>query len=140
MWFVGCVTYAQKIVTLVENNGKQFKVIINYDGPYTGELVVEEGPDNERFVGRFTVVDRTSTQVTRGNIVVPKSNQLPSLGSVESSSGGKVEAEGFWFGTGNKGSTMQCHLTIGRGGHGYGDCKHSNGSEFKIYLTTVPTL
>lgn len=140
IWFafsliVGCAALIPpKVVTLVENGGHQFIGKLTYDGPFSGELVVENGPNNERFSGRFTVIDRTSTQKTQGTIVVPQNNQLPGVGSVASTSSGQIQADGYWFASGSRGTNMQCELKIGIGGHGYGVCKHSNGAEYKILL------
>ena len=123
-----------KVVTLVGNEGDQFVGSLNYDGPYSGTLTIEKGPGSERFTGRFIVVDRTAVQEHQGTLVVPQDNQLPAIGTVGGASSGKVDATGFWYAVGDKGSKMECELQIGLGGHGYGICKHSNGMEYKIVL------
>ena len=130
---VGCAL-PSKVVTLVGKEGNQFVGNLDYDGPYSGILTVEKGPNDEKFSGRFTVVDRTSVQRHQGSIVVPQGNQLPAIGVAGGSSSGEVDATGFWYAIGDKGSRMDCELIVGRGGHGYGVCKHSNGIEYKIVL------
>jgi hypothetical protein len=121
-------------VTLLGNDGGQFVGELNYDGPYSGTLTVEHGPNGERFTGRFVVVDRTSTQTTQGALVVPQGGQIPTVGTVGSASSGHIDASGFWYAVGDKGSKMDCTLEIGRGGHGHGTCKHINGAEYRIVL------
>jgi len=97
-------------------------------------LSIENGPDAEAFTGRFVVVDKTSTQTSQGTLVVPQTTVMPALGVANSSSSGNVDAQGFWYGTGNKGSLLNCILQMGRGGHGRGNCKHSQGLEYEILL------
>lgn len=129
----GCAI-ASKTVTLIGNDKEQYIGRVDYDGPYSGILNIEVGPNGEKFTGRFVVVDRTTTSRMQGALVVPQGNQLPAVGSVGSTSSGGIDASGFWYASGDKGSTMECVLQIGIGGHGHGTCKHSNGREYRILL------
>lgn len=130
----GCAAIPSKTVTLVGEEGNHFVGILNYDGPYSGVLTVENGPNGELFSGRFTVIDRTAVQKYQSSIVIPQGNQVPAIGAAGGSSSGNVDASGFWYAIGDKGSKMDCELIIGLGGHGYGVCKHSNGVKYKIVL------
>lgn len=131
---LGCTQFQSKIVTLADDVGHQYLGQLNYDGPLSVELSIDKGPGGERFTGRFTVVDRTSTQRTDGMAVLPQSKTTPGVAAVVSSSSGMVIADGYWFAIGDKGSNMQCQLSVGKNGHGYGTCKHSDGAEYKIVL------
>jgi len=131
----GCVTqYVAKVVTIIGDDGNQYVGQLIYEGPYSGALTVENGPNGERFTGRFVVVDRTATQTSQGALVVPQNNQMPAIGSSTSTTSGDLNATGYWYASGNKGSKMDCILEIGRLGHGYGVCKHCNGVQYKILL------
>lgn len=123
-----------KPVTLIGENGEQFIGQVTYDGPFTGTLTIESGPMGEQFFGRFVVVDRTATQRSQGTVVVPQGTSLPAMGAATNVSSGGVDASGFWYAVGNKGSRMECTLSIGRGGHGHGVCKHVNGESYRILL------
>lgn len=135
----GCAI-ASQTVTLIGNDKDQYIGRLDYDGPYcisacySGILNIEIGPNGEKFTGRFVIVDRTATSRMQGALVVPQGNQLPAVGSVGSTSSGSIDASGFWYASGDKGSTMECVLQIGRGNHGHGTCKHSNGREYQILL------
>ena len=132
----GCATGFRKDipVTLIGNDKELYIGRLDYDNFYSGILTIEVGSNRETFTGRFVVVDRTARSSTQGALVVPQGNQLPVIGSVGSTSSGGIDASGFWYGSGDKGSTMECVLQIGSYGRGHGTCKHSNGREYKILL------
>jgi hypothetical protein len=130
----GCATIPPKVVTFVAPGKTPFVGKLEYDGSYSGTLSLQNGPDDEAFTGRFVVVDKTATQTSQGTLVVPQPTVMPALGVANSSSSGNIDAQGFWFGTGNKGSLLNCILQMGRGGHGRGNCKHSNGLDYEILL------
>jgi hypothetical protein len=119
---------------LVDDDGNQFLGQLIYDGPYSGILTVNNGPAGEYFSGRFTVVDQTAVQRAQGSVVVPHGNQLPAVGTVGSSASGNVNASGYWYSVGENGTKMECVLNIGLGGHGHGNCKDNNDTEYKILL------
>jgi len=132
---VACSTILpSKMVTLVGKEGDQFVGNVNYDGPYSGTLTIENGPNDEHFSGRFTVIDRTAIQKHQGTLVVPQGNQFPAVGTAGDVSSSNIDATGFWYAVGGKGSKMECELTVGLGGHAHGICKHNNGREYKIIL------
>ncbi|MCG7972054.1 MAG: hypothetical protein JBO36_15500 [Candidatus Thiodiazotropha taylori] len=127
----GCVP--AKKVSLIRHDGKIFVGTLNYDGPYSGSVTIENGPNNEKFKGRYVVVDKTATKKSQGTLV----NQGPSSVTIGASSGNsssKVDASGYWYATGSRGSHMKCILTIGVGGHGHGVCDHENGEVYDIML------
>jgi len=97
-----------------------------------GILTIENGPNGEKFTGNFIVVDRTGWSSTQGAIMVPIGNQPPAFGTVQSQSSGQYDATSYWYATGSKGSTMKCEMKAGRGTHGQGICKHSNGNEYEM--------
>ena len=128
---VGCAT--TKPVTLIGNDKKQYigRIDYNRDG-LSGILTIEVGPNGEKYTGPFVVVDRTAISRAQGVLIAPQGNQFPAFGSMGSTSSGGLDASGFWYGSGDKGSTMECVLQIGIGGYGHGTCKHSNGLEYRI--------
>jgi hypothetical protein len=107
---VGCITPFK--VTLSQQT-RVYSGTLNFDSPYTGDLSIPEGPDGESFSGRYVATDTT-----------------PAVSSVGGS--GQIEAHGVWTGIGSKGSTIIAELKLGRGGHGVGVAKHSNGEQFQI--------
>lgn len=109
---VGCVTYPTFTVT-ISRTAEIYTGTLIFDGQYTGELTIQEGPGGESFSGRYVAMDNT-----------------PGVASVGGS--GQVEAKGLWTGKGNRGSTIIAELKVGRGGHGIGTAKHANGKEFQI--------
>lgn len=123
-----------KPVTLIGETGEQFIGHVSYDGPFSGTLTIDNGPSGEQFSGRFVVIDRTATQQSQGTVVVPQGTSLPAVGTATNVSSGGIDASGFWYAVGNKGSRMECNLSIGRGGHGHGICKHANGKSYRILL------
>lgn len=123
-----------KPVTLVGDTGEQFTGQVSYDGPFSGTLTIENGPGGEQFSGRFVVVDRTATQQSQGTVVVPQGTSVPAIGISTNVSTGGIDASGHWYAVGNKGARMECNLSIGRGGHGHGVCKHTNGKSYRILL------
>ncbi|SRR2546429_8286694 len=86
-----------------------------FDGPYTGTLTIPKGPDGESFSGRYVATDMTSVAQGFG-----------------ASSAGPIEATGVWVGQGSRGSTIQADVKVGRGGHGIGTAKHSNGKVYQV--------
>jgi hypothetical protein len=116
------------------DDGQLINGTLVYDDPYSGILTVQEGPGGESFSGRFTVVDKTSTKRSSGNLVVPSGNVIPAMGATNSSESGVVTAEGYWFARGSQGSSMKCELKVGRRGHGKGICNHSGGEVYDIVL------
>lgn len=130
----GCGTIPSKVVTLVEHGNKPYIGKLDYDGSLSGALTVENGPDGEMFTGRFVVIDKTSTQTSQGTLVVPQTAVMPALGIANSTSSGQIDAHGFWYGVGSKGSLLNCILQVGKNGHGHGNCKHSKGIEYEILL------
>jgi hypothetical protein len=130
---VSCAVIPSKVVTLVSNAGDQFAGKLEYSDGLSGTLVVTEGPDNESFAGPYSVVDRTAVHNSQGTVVVQKSN-MPTVGAASTSSSSQINATGYWYGRGNRGSTMNCTLEIGRQGHGHGICQHSNGQQYQIVL------
>ena len=130
---IGCASIPSKVVTLSDQAGFLFEGTLEYDGPYSGIITVQNGPKSESFTGRFIVVDTTSRSQQSGIIAVP-TNQMPAVGSTTKTSSGEVQASGYWYPKGNKGSTMQCELVIGKNGHGKGACKHNDGNFYNIIL------
>ena len=135
---VSCLLLASCIpprsVTLVGEAGEQFIGQLSYDDPFSGTLTIESGPGGEQFSGRFVVVDRTATQQSQGAFVAPQRTSPPAIGAATNVATEAVDASGFWYAVGNKGSRMDCTLSIGRGGHGHGVCKHANGKSYRILL------
>lgn len=123
---------ANKNVTMVDDKGIQYLGAIDYKDGYSGVLTISEGPGGESFSGKFVVVDHTSVSTKQGSIIVPQNDKLPAVGGAAQSSSGEIKADGYWHGVGNKGTTIEGTMTIGRGGHGYGICKDSNGYSYKI--------
>jgi hypothetical protein len=129
----GCVGAVNTLrtVTLVGNDKELYIGRLDCNGE-GGILSVEVGPNGEKFTGPFVIVDRTAYSRTQGRAIVPQGSLFPAVGSVGSTSSGNVDASGFWYGSGDKGSTMECVLQMGLSVHGHGACKHSNGLEYKI--------
>ena len=121
-----------KDVTLITSEGAQYSGAIKYKDGYSGVLTIPNGPNNESFSGNFVVVDQTSIHKKQGSIVVSQNNQMPAVGGITQSSSGEVNATGYWYGVGNKGTKIEGTMTIGVGGHGFGICKDSDGNSYKI--------
>jgi len=130
----GCIMPPSKVVTLVDHGKPPFIGNLNYDSSYSGVLNMEDGPEGETFTGRFAVVDKTSTQESQRTLIVQQSTTSPLSGTTNSNSFEGIEALGYWYGTGSKGSLLNCVLQVGRGGHGRGSCKHSKGFEYEILM------
>lgn len=131
--FSACATFiSNKAVTLINPEGGQYTGVIKYKDGYSGILTIAQGPNGESFSGNFVVVDQTSITKKRGSIVVPQNNQMPAIGGVNQSSSGEINANGYWYGIGSKGTKIEGTMTIGIGGHGHGICKDSNGNSYKI--------
>jgi hypothetical protein len=122
-----------KVVTLIGPDGPQYFGSLEYSDGLSGVLTVQNGPLGESFTGRYTVIDRTAVGQSQGTLVMP-GNSTPTIGATGSSSSGNVDASGYWYAVGDKGSTMQCDLVVGRQGHGRGTCKHSNGNVYQIVM------
>lgn len=135
---VGCTSVPpiqSKSVVLAPASGKSFEGRLEYSGPYSGTIALPQGPDGEAFTGRFIVVDRTAKQASTASISVPNPGGIiPATGVGVSSSAGRIDASGFWYATGDKGSTIQCELAMGIGGHGQGTCQHSNGQKYQLAM------
>lgn len=129
----GCagVSRISRTVTLIGNDGDHY-IGQRICESHNCMLTIEVGPNGEKFTGPYVEVDRTAYSQTRGGVMVPRGDQFPAIGSVGSTSSGSIDISGFWYGSGDKGSTMECVLQIGLGGCGHGTCKHSNGLEYKI--------
>jgi hypothetical protein len=123
-----CASIPSKVVTLIAPDGPKYVGRLDYSDGLSGVLTVEDGPNGESFSGEY-VVDRTTVNQSQGKLVIP-GNTVPAIGA----SAGNVDASGFWYAMGDKDSIMLCTLAVGRQGHGYGTCKHSNGKEYKIVL------
>lgn len=132
LFLLSCAIYQSKDVTLIQSNGIQYTGVIKYSDGYSGTLSIVEGPGGESFSGKFVVVDQTSTNIKKGSIIVPQSNQIPAVGGIAESSSGEINATGYWYGTGNKGTKIEGTMRIGIGGHGHGTCKDSKGNIYKI--------
>jgi hypothetical protein len=122
----------EKSVTLINLAGEQYTGVIKYSDGYSGVLTIAQGPNGESFSGNFVVVDQTSINKKQGSIVVPQNNQLPAIGGINQASSGEINANGYWYGIGNKGTKIEGAMTIGIGGHGHGICKDNNGNSYKI--------
>ncbi len=120
-----------RTVTLVGNDKETYSGLLDYNNK-NNILTVEVGPNREKFTGPFVIVDRTAYGQTQGRAIVPQGNLFPAVGSVGSTSSGNFDASGFWYGSGDQRSTMECVLQMGLNLHGQGACKHSNGLEYKI--------
>jgi len=129
----GCIGAVNilRTVTLVGNDRDVYSGRLDYNNK-NNILTVEVGPNGEKFTGPFVIVDRTAYGQTQGRAIVPQGSLFPAVGSVGSTSSGNVDASGFWYGSGDKRSTMECVLQMGLSVHGHGACKHSNGLEYKI--------
>ncbi|MBW9271730.1 MAG: hypothetical protein K1566_18985 [Candidatus Thiodiazotropha sp. (ex. Lucinisca nassula)] len=128
----GCI--AAKKVSLIQPDGHVYQGTLTYDGPYSGDLVIDNGPNNIKYTGRFVVVDKTSINKKQGSVIVPQVSNLPAVGSTSSTSSGNIDAQGYWYAAGSDGSHMKCILSIGAGGHGHGTCTHENDSKYEIML------
>jgi hypothetical protein len=122
-----------KIVTLISAEGNQYLGKIDYSDAFSGVLSIEHGPLGESFLGRYTAIDKTAVGQANGTMVVP-SNRMPAVGVSNATSSGSIDATGYWYAIGNRGSTMQCHLDLGRLGHGQGTCRHSDGHVYQIIM------
>ena len=122
-----------KVVTLIGADGPHYVGRLDYSDGFSGVLSIEKGPLGENFTGRYTVIDRTAVGNSQGTLVIP-GNPIPAIGVSGSSSSSNVDASGYWYAVGDKGSTMQCNLAVGRQGHGQGTCKHSNGNVYQIVM------
>ena len=121
-----------KVVSLQETTGAIFLGELVYSDGYSGVITVKNGPQGESFSGRFVVVDKSSVTTTQGTI--SSYGLAPSFGTVGLTSSSQIDASGVWHAVGNLGSSMSCDLQIGRGGHGSGICKHTNGTAYRISL------
>lgn len=131
----GCATaIPSKPVTLVSENGEFFNGTLTYDGPYSGNITVPGDKSRESFTGRFTVVDRTAIKRSSTDVVLPSNNSAPGLGSSSTTETNGIDAEGYWFGKGDQGTSIKCTLSIGVQGHGAGGCSASNGRSYEITL------
>lgn len=133
LFLLSCAAMIQdKEVSLIQSNGIQYTGVIKYSDGYSGTLSIVKGPNGESFTGKFVVVDQTSTKTKKGSIIVPQNNQIPAVGGITESSSGDINAIGYWYGTGNKGTKIEGTMRIGIGGHGHGTCRDSNGNIYKI--------
>lgn len=131
---VSCATaIPDKQVTLVNSNGEFHQGKLTYDGPYSGNLVFESGPEGESFSGRYTVIDKTSVKKSSGDLIVPNGGPIPAIGSTASSESGEIKADGYYFAKSKTGS-LKCEIVVGAQGHGKGRCTHSDGSTYDIIL------
>lgn len=110
---VGLVGCAVKHKVTLSRATEIYSGTLTFDGPYTGKLVIPKGPNGESFAGRYVAKDT--------------SPGVPSVGGT-----GQIEAQGVWTGQGSNGSSMSAEVKVGRGGHGIGTAKHSNGKEYQI--------
>jgi hypothetical protein len=131
---VGCVRYPPKTISLQAADGVVYFGELEYVDGYSGILTIERGPEGASYSGRFVVVDFTAKSTQSGGVVVPVPGSVPAVGSTSATSSGEVNAFGSWHAVGSNGASMSCELRMGRGGHGVGTCKHSNGREYKISL------
>lgn len=131
---VACATgeIPPKAVMLIQDGARPFEGTLSYTGPYSGSISIPRGPNDESFTGRFVVVDRTSKEASSSSI--SGGGLAPINGVAVSSAAGRVDASGFWYATGSNGSTLQCELRMGLGGHGQGTCTHSAGAKYQIAL------
>ena len=111
---VGCATHTQFKVTLSQTV-EVYSGTLTFDGPYTGELTIPKGPGEESFTGRYVNTDMTPISISAGV-----------------SASGQLDAKGVWTGRGSRGSTIVAEVKVGRGGHGIGTAKDSNGKEYQI--------
>jgi hypothetical protein len=130
----GCYSYKNKTVTLIPKEGPPYTGEVVYKSGYSGIITIKHGPDNEKFTGEFVVIDRTATAQQKGTVMIPLKGQIPAMGTAEGVASGAIDAFSIWLAVGNRGSRMECKLQIGRGGHGHGLCKHSDGNEYEIML------
>ena len=86
---------------------------LTFDGPYTGELTIPKGPEGESFAGRYVATDMTPQAFAVGGT-------------------GQIDARGVWTGRGSRGTPLTAEVTVGRGGHGIGKAKDTNGKEYQI--------
>ena len=107
---VGCAT---RFPVTLSQSSEIYSGTLTFDSPYTGELSIPSGPGGESFVGRYVASD-----VSPGILAVGGT--------------GQIEARGVWAGRGSHGSSITAEVKVGRGGHGIGTAKHSNGKEFQI--------
>lgn len=131
----GCATTVPtKQVTLSTGSGDIRIGQLVYDGPYSGALTFPGDEFHESFTGRFTVVDRTAIKKSSSDIVVPSNNPVPAMGSSATTETKGIDATGYWYGQGSKGTTIKCTLEMGIQGHGFGSCSGSNGLTYEIAL------
>jgi hypothetical protein len=129
LFLSGCVF---KSVTLIGSEGIQYTGKIRYKDGYSGIPTIPQGPGGESFSGNYVVVDQTSINRIQGSMVVPQNNQMPAVGGISQVSSGQVNANGYWYGIGGKGTKIEGTMTIGLGGHGHGTCKDGNGKSYQI--------
>jgi len=110
---VGCVLPTHKVS--LSNTSEVYSGVLKFDSGYTGELSIPKGPEGESFSGRYVATDMSA-----------------SAQAVGASATGQIDAQGVWAGRGSRGSTMHATVKVGRGGHGIGTAKHSNGKEYQI--------
>jgi hypothetical protein len=134
LFFLSCASFIipEKDVILINLDGTQYIGIIKYNDNYSGNLTIFKGPNGESLSGKFVVVDQTSINRKQGSIVIPQNNQIPTVGGITQSSSGEINATGYWYGIGDKGTKIEGTMTIGVGGHGSGSCKDSKGNLYKI--------
>jgi hypothetical protein len=128
-------------VTMIGNNKDNYIGLIDHIchrgmpgwcDRFNGTMTMDNGPNGEKFTGKFITIDKTAYGSTRGGAIIPMGNQSLAVASVQSQSSGRFDAVSYWYATGKKGSTMKCELQAGQGGHGQGICKHSNGLEYEM--------
>ena len=73
---IGCAT--QFKVTL-SHTTEIYAGTLTFDGPYTGELAIPNGPDGESFIGHYVATDLTPGVIAVGGT-------------------GQIEARGVWMG------------------------------------------
>tara|TARA_R100000656_G_C3882815_1_gene114827 strand:- start:23 stop:463 length:441 start_codon:yes stop_codon:yes gene_type:complete len=131
---VGCATaIPNRTVTLLGSGGELYQGVLAYDGPYSGTLTFNEGPQGESFSGRYIVVDKTSMKRSSGDLIAPSNGTIPVIGTASSSESGEVSAEGVYIAK-SKSGHIKCEISVGAQGHGKGTCAHSSGSTYDIIL------
>lgn len=112
-----------KSARLYSPDGKITKANFEYNGSGGGK-VWGEFPNGERFNGEYFTI--SNKRVTASMLTTPWG---PLTGISISEVGPQVS---FITAIGDKGTQMQC-ISLPRGPHGFGTCRDSNGTGYKLY-------
>jgi hypothetical protein len=111
-----CASHAPRSVSLVGPQGESFAGTLTYQDAWRGTLEIPAGPGGDSYTGPFVVVPSKSEPLSQGTIV-PAGATASTYVSETSNLTATVK--------GSRGSTLVCHVEVGRFGEQNGTCESS---------------